>query len=548
MTPRRNRRSARKPPASPAISPWVYLVMLGLVIVFFAAIRFRLRDMPLERDEGEYAYSGQLILQGIPPYRLSYSMKLPGTHAAYALLMAVFGQTPSGIHLGLLLVNAATVFLMFVLGRRLFGPLAGFVAAASYALLSTSTSVLGLAAHATHFVVLAAVAALILTLKAKESARPLHYFLAGLLAGLAFLCKQPGLFFVLFCGAYLAVSEFQQQQKNWQRGTGNLLIYSAGCAIPLALTCVWLFLAHELGRMWFWTFSYASKYGSSLSVSQGLHNLSTAIPDQLRTGWPIWIIAGLGLGMLAWDARARQQWLFMAGLLLFSWAAVCPGFYFRQHYFILFLPAVSLLAGVAVSSLANKLFDSSRSPVLASVPVFVFLLAVAYSAYSQEEFLFELDPIAACRRIYGANPFPEAMVISDYLKQQAKPGSTVAVVGSEPEIYFYSRLHSATGYIYTYPLMEDQQYALSMQQEMSREIEANHPQYLVLVKSRTSWLLHPDSEMFIFNWFEKYAANYSPVGVADEVGQQTKYVWGAEAEAYRSKSGAALVVFKRKNS
>ena len=24
--------------------------------------------MPLERDEGEYAYAGQLILQGIPPY------------------------------------------------------------------------------------------------------------------------------------------------------------------------------------------------------------------------------------------------------------------------------------------------------------------------------------------------------------------------------------------------------------------------------------------------------------------------------------------------
>ena len=29
--------------------------LLVLVIVFFAAIRFRLRTMPLERDEGEYA-------------------------------------------------------------------------------------------------------------------------------------------------------------------------------------------------------------------------------------------------------------------------------------------------------------------------------------------------------------------------------------------------------------------------------------------------------------------------------------------------------------
>src|ERR1039458_5372696 len=82
--------------------------LLSLVIVLFALIRFRLRDMPLERDEGEYAYVSQLMLQGIPPYKLAYTMKLPGTHAAYALILAAFGQTSAGIHFGLLLVNAAT--------------------------------------------------------------------------------------------------------------------------------------------------------------------------------------------------------------------------------------------------------------------------------------------------------------------------------------------------------------------------------------------------------------------------------------------------------
>lgn len=522
--------------------------MVGLVIVFVAVVRFRLRDMPLERDEGEYAYGGQLILQGIPPYRLAYSMKLPGTHAAYALLMAVFGQTPSGIHLGLLLVNAATVFLMFFLGRRLFGPLAGVAGSASYALLSTSSSVLGFAAHATHFVVLAAVAALILTLKAQESAWSLHYFLAGLLAGIAFLCKQPGLFFVLFCGAYLALSEFQRQQRNWTRLTRSLLIYIGGSVIPLGITCLWLLVTHELGRMWFWTFSYASQYGTSQTLAEGWDTLSVIAPHVAATCWPVWIIAAFGLVPLIWDSRARQHWLFMVGLLLFSCVAVCPGLYFREHYFILFLPVVSLLAGLAVSSLAQKLYDDSHSPVLASLPVFVFLLAIAYSVYSQREFLFELDPVAACRRIYGRNPFPEAIVISDYLKQQAKPGSTVAVLGSEPEIYFYSRLHSATGYIYTYPLMERQQYALSMQQEMSREIENNRPQYLVFVKSRFSWMPRPDSQIFILNWFQRYAANYAAVGVVDGVGPKAKYVWGAEAENYQPKSEVALVVLKQKNS
>src|SRR5262244_1838921 len=84
-------------------------VAIGLVILLISGIRFRLRDFPLERDEGEYAYAGQLILQGIPPYQLAYNMKLPGTYAAYAAIMAVFGETPRGIRIGLLLVNAGAV-------------------------------------------------------------------------------------------------------------------------------------------------------------------------------------------------------------------------------------------------------------------------------------------------------------------------------------------------------------------------------------------------------------------------------------------------------
>ena len=130
---------------------WILAVIVfGLVI----AIRIRLLGIPLERDEGEYAYAGQLILQGIPPYKLAYNMKFPGTYAAYAVIMSIFGQTITGIHLGLLLVNAATIVLIFCIGRQLVNSTLGLTAAASYAVLSISPSVLGLASHATNFVVL----------------------------------------------------------------------------------------------------------------------------------------------------------------------------------------------------------------------------------------------------------------------------------------------------------------------------------------------------------------------------------------------------------
>ena len=87
---------------------------LLLVVLLTMVIRYGLISVPLERDEGEYAYGGQLILQGILPYQQLYNMKLPGIYAAYAGVMTVFGQTHMGIHLGLMFINAATIVLVFL--------------------------------------------------------------------------------------------------------------------------------------------------------------------------------------------------------------------------------------------------------------------------------------------------------------------------------------------------------------------------------------------------------------------------------------------------
>ena len=73
--------------------------------------------------------------------------------------------------------------------------------------------------------------------------------------------------------------------------------------------------------------------------------------------------------------------------------------------------------------------------------------------------------------MYGLNPFPESIAIAEYIKAHSKEQDKIAVLGSEPQIYFYSNRHSATGYIYVYGLMEDQKYALKMQKEMAEEIE-----------------------------------------------------------------------------
>ena len=119
----------RKTDINGKLVQFAWWALATIVFTLIVAIRIRLLGIPLERDEGEYAYAGQLILQGIPPYKLAYNMKFPGTYAAYALIMSIFGQTIHAIHLGLLLVNVATIALIFFLGRRLINTMAGVTAA-----------------------------------------------------------------------------------------------------------------------------------------------------------------------------------------------------------------------------------------------------------------------------------------------------------------------------------------------------------------------------------------------------------------------------------
>lgn len=523
-----------------------YYILLSALVLFIGGIRLRLRDMPLERDEGEYAYAGQLMLQGIPPYALAYNMKLPGTYVAYSAMMAVFGQSTTGIHFGLLLVNAVTTVLLFFLMRRLLDSAAAIAAAASYGILSTSPSVLGFAGHATHFVVLAAVAGIFVLLHAISSPKLWKFGCAGVLLGVAFLMKQPGIFFVVFGAIWLAVSAWRTKANiGWRVFARRFAVFGIAGALPVALTCLWMWRAGVFQHFWFWTFTYARLYGGIISLHDApgffWNQASGVIPPAL----PIWLMALVGIVTLLWKRRSSDVCVFAMLFLLCSFLAVCPGFYFREHYFIVILPAIALLAGAAVDIWAKELANRQSLRALRFAPALLFVASFGYAVWQQWDFFFETDPIAACRAEYGNNPFPEAIQIADYLKAHTSPSSTVAILGSEPEIYFYAHRHSATGYIYTYPLMEHQAFAEKMQQEMIAEIERARPEFIVMVSVPFSWLGRPDSPSTIFDWAQKYiAGNYKLDGLVDIL-DDSQYRWGADAAAYHPQSPYTVRVFRR---
>ncbi|MEI9962574.1 MAG: glycosyltransferase family 39 protein [Limisphaerales bacterium] len=273
------------------------MLALLLILIVVTAIRIRLLDFPLERDEGEFAYAAQLLLQGDSPYQHAYNtmLKLPGTCIAYALIMAVLGQTTIAIHSGVILVNLATAVLVFLLARRIYGDAAGVVAAGTYALLSINPETLGLAAHATHFVMLPALAGILLLQDLDERTSSSRIFFAGLLLGLAVIMKQSGAAFGLFAAVWVTWCELSSENRYWQRWFARLGWLAFGGILPFAFLCEILTLTGDFSNFWFWGVQYAQSHISVLTFGSSLRWMLDNIINQWRSASSLWSLALAGL-------------------------------------------------------------------------------------------------------------------------------------------------------------------------------------------------------------------------------------------------------------
>jgi len=493
------------------------LLALALVLILVTVIRLRLAPCPLERDEGEYAFIGQLMLQGIPPYTEAANLKFPGTYASYAIIEAVFGQTAKGIHHGLLIVNLATILLVYHLGNRFFGSRhTAVMAAAVYAVSSLSFSFLGPMAHATHFVVFFGLAGIALLLSALRRNSLFGFALAGAVTGFAYMAKQSGFYFVPF-GCLLILSE-----NVWRLFAPPALrassYFLAGAFAPFALA---VFAFQQLGCLddfIFWTFRYASTYHASISRLPALLFQQGVFLSHPGVAW-IFLVPCLSFFLPPLWSRSslpRRTSVILALFLVLSLIGVSLGLVFRQHYFIQALPAVALLSASSFATLSTiicRRIGARRSIAVASMLCLLFCGTVVVG---EAPYFFRTSPAEVIWELYPGCPFVESITIADYIQQHSQPQDRVFVFGSEPQIYFYSKRHAATNDIYLYNLLEEQPYALQMQRKVVADVSICRPRFFV--ESHQPLFEHTDSEKDIplFQWKTSFlAAYYRPVLVLD---------------------------------
>jgi hypothetical protein len=585
-------------------------ILLSAAVLFAITVRCRLASFPMERDEGEYAYAGQLLLNGIPPYKYAHNMKLPGTYLAYAGMMAVFGQTTEGVHYGMLTVNLATVLLLYILTRSLFDGITAGSAAIIYAILSISDSVVGMTGHATHFVAFFGLAGSTVLWRCLRVSDWRLAVSSGLLFGLAFLMKQQGVFLIVFGGACFFERILRERQTALFFRLRDLVVFTAGAIAPYLIICLWLWYAGVWQSFKFWTIEYAAQYVQVIPWQEGFFLAIGGTMAAIGKNILLWLLAFLGFVALIDEIVSQSNFVdhplnkehrssadradclsacwFLCGYTAFSAACVLPGLIFRSQYYVVMLPPLAILGGAGCrmfgfqnehsvlrqrwrhwwnssAALTDYTTIEHGEPALPeveppSIPtttamvtsddrylsVTLLFLAVVPTVLFQSDYLFFSSPMRLCRQVYGTNPFPESPAIAAYIRKHTADTDTIAVVGSEPQLYFLSQRRSCTGYIYTYPLVEPQPFARQMQEEMIREIEHGAPAVIVDVQISMSWARRND-ETLIFEWKSEYLKeHYKCVGVVDIVPKQaTVFRWNRDVESYSPKSDNLIKIYER---
>ncbi|GAB4295454.1 MAG: hypothetical protein Kow0068_20060 [Marinilabiliales bacterium] len=312
-----------------------------------------------------------------------------------------------------------------------------------------------------------------------------------------------------------------------------------------------VFLNNATDEMIYWTVKFANNYIAEISTEQGLDLFKTTFSNIFRNYGVFWTIAFAGIILLFVIKEFNGHKIFLFVMILFSFGVVVPGLRFYGHYFLQLTPVLSILAATAFYAF-YKIYQRYVSKKSADIIfLLLFLIVCVTHLNSNNKYYFRPNHTKVLRDVYGMNPFPEAKVIGDFIKENTNPDDKIAVLGSEPEIYFYSDRRCVSRHHYITFLMGDTLLFpenKNYQKEYVNDIETNKPKYMVFFNHPISWLTHPNASPIINNWFNDYSMKYyNLVGVIDMISPvQTNYVWYDKIPTYKPSGKYLIGVFERK--
>jgi hypothetical protein len=485
------------------------LTIFGYCVALFAAIGSL--SWPLGRDQGIFAWVGEVILGGGLPYRDAWDIKGPLSYYCYALGLAAFGHNDIAIRILDLTIMAAGCWFLRELVLRLTKPSAfGANSAVIFFLLAYYGGGFWNSAQPDAWGgVLVLVVVALLCRSERLSLRSMAA-IGGLIA-FATLLKPTFMAFIAL--PVMAVLAFPARRPDAVRsllacGTGFLCIALAsflalsvgGNLDDLIDVNRFLALSHAgLGKRHI--------FAESVSLGIPLAKLGLLIPLLLA---PVGILS-LRLRGMRPQSMVVAMWLILAIALV-----IIQGKYWLYHW----IPAViaaAVTTGLSLDYLTNRF---AGRPAIeyrgAAITLILFMAVIApvavralFHCYTWPSYALGLQNKESYWAQFttpdGRWKYSDIAKISEFVASNSAPSDKVLIWGWDPLVYILAHRRTPTRFGFSYPLTIPGPLRDEYRSRFLRDIGAAPPTYII-VDARDPWELPARSGLSLLNDFPDFNA------------------------------------------
>jgi 4-amino-4-deoxy-L-arabinose transferase-like glycosyltransferase len=425
------------------------LLLVAGVLVVALLLRLPGLALPLERDEGAYAYVAWTWLHGGLPYRDAFDHKPPLVYLLYMPPLLVGAPSAWAIRVWATLLFLVDVGLVYAIGRHVWNRHAALIAALVFGVAGSAFDLQGLVLNTDQALVLPALVALWAAIRLGETQRLRFALVAGVGLAATILIKPVAI--VLIPALLLACRP--NLRRIAQVYTGVALGASI-VGLPLAGYFV---LRGGWNDLVFGVLTYNRLYAGE---SQARWQLG-ALVDMFAPFVPLLLVALGGAALLVRRSEPVPIGSRRSGWLIAAWGvalliAAIGSLRAYIHYYYPILPFVALLAAPCLLWLWQRDQDAAPLQRAANYLAAILLGALLLAPFARQNLrLVGTSAEQQAERLYGdigKHYFAQAPLVAEYLRTHTQPDDYVYIFAAEPEVYLLAERRASSRYIYDYPL------------------------------------------------------------------------------------------------
>ncbi len=438
------------------------LLIYSLVILLISAVIGSVSlTYPFGRDQGFYAYTGKLFLEGKMNYLHVFDLKPPGSHILFAIEQLIFGKSMFSARIFDILWESLTAFVLFIITFKLTGKkFLSLIPAFLYLLLYYRMDYWH-SMQADGFLNLPFALSVLLIISSYERHSFIKIFFAGTLFAIALILKYTVIVFLPLALLSFLISNKEIRSLKFKNAIVLFTGFSFFCIIVLLLY-YFTGALKELIDVQFVQSSLYAKIAYDTETKEFIYN-------QLIRLFGFSVYAPLIFSsFIAFTYLKIKKKLSSPNLLVLFWIiasllSLIIQWKFYYYHFLAIIAAISVGSVLIFSYLKDTY--SSKAKILNIGFIGLFLL---YFAYALKPYISNYDSLLSyvsgketLKELYIKNGITTDSVFMmkktlnaiEFVNENTVQGDNIYLWGYDPLVYYLSGRDCASRFVYNVPLL-----------------------------------------------------------------------------------------------